>query len=201
MISSPSKGLRSPDVTGKLIVIKFVDDEGENKEEIDTVKSGLLALVSHRDIRNNNKDILQVAYQRYSQVISQFLAAKRHYRNPLFGVLATAREQMVDFITHALFCDDKGVVREADKEWKVRQAYCDAVVKSGFDTFNHYNDVIVSLEMKRSRDSAPSPVSSLFDQWTQERSAELAVYVDRLANVFGAPCRGITALRAAAMSR
>ena len=58
-------------------MIKFVDDEGKEKEEIDTVKSGLLALVSHRDIRNNNKEILQVAYQRYSQVINQFLAWQR----------------------------------------------------------------------------------------------------------------------------
>ena len=179
--------LRSPDVTGKLEMMSFVDDEGVEKEEIDTTKSGLLALVSHRDIRNNNKEILQVAYQRYSQVINQFLATKRHYRNPLFGVLATAREQMVDFITHALLCDDKGVVRDADKEWKVSQSYCDAVVKSGFDGVNHFNEVIVSLETERSRDSAPAPVNSLLDQWTQERSAELAVYVDRLANAFGAP--------------
>jgi len=118
------------------------------------------------------------------------LATKRHYRNPLFGVLATAREQMVDFITHALLCDDKGVVRDADKERKVSQAYCGAVVKLGFDTVNNCNGVIVSLEMERSRDSAPAPVSSLFDQWTQERSAELAVYVDRLANAFGAPRNG-----------
>ena len=61
------------------------------------------------------------------------------------------------------------------------------MVKSGFDTVNHYNDVIVSLETERSRDSAPTPVSSLFDQWTQKRSAELVVYVDRLVNAFGAP--------------
>ena len=94
---------------------------------------------------------------------------------------------MIDFITHAFLCDDNGVVREVDKEWKVSQAYCDAVVKSGFDTVNHYNDVIVSLETERSRDSVPASVSSLLDQWTQERSAELAVSVDRLANAFGAP--------------
>ena len=50
--------LRSPDVTGKLVMMTFVDDEGEEKEEIDTSKSGLLALVSHRDIWNNNKEIL-----------------------------------------------------------------------------------------------------------------------------------------------
>ena len=179
--------LRSSDVTGKLVMIKLVDDEGEEHEEIDTAKSGLLALFSHRDIRNNNKEILQVAYQRYSQVVNQFLATKRHYRNPLFGILATAREQMVDFITHALLCDDKGVVRDADKEWKVSQAYCDAVLKSGFDGVNHYNDVIVSLETERSKESAPKPINSLLDQWTQERSAELAVYIDRLANAFGAP--------------
>ena len=179
--------LRSAGVTGKLVMLTLVDDEGEEHEEIDTAKSGLLAFVSHRDIRNNNKEILQVAYQRYSQVINQFLATKRHYRNPLFGVLATAREQMVDFVTHALLCDDKGVVREADKEWKVSQAYCDAVVKSGFGGVNHYNDAIVSLETERSKDSAPKPVNSLLDQWTQEHSAELAVYVDRLANAFGAP--------------
>ena len=183
--------LRSPDVTGKLVMMTFVDDEGDEKEEIDTSKSGLLALVSHRDIRNNNKEILQVAYQRYSQVINHFLATKRHYRNPLFGVLATSREQMVDFITHALLCDDKGLVRDADKEWKVSQSYCDAVVKSGFDGVNHYNEVIVSLETERSKDSAPAPANSLLDQWTQERSAELSVYVDRLANAFGAP-RNIT---------
>ena len=92
--------LRSADVTGKLVMITLVDDEGEEQEEIGTVKSGLLALVSHRDIRsNNNKDILQVAYQRYSQVINQFLATKRHYRNPLFGVLATARESMCGQMT------------------------------------------------------------------------------------------------------
>ena len=81
--------LRSADVTGKLVTITLVDDGGEEQEEIDTAKSGFLALVSHRDIRNN-KEILQVAYQRYSQVINQFLATKRHYHNPLFGVLATA---------------------------------------------------------------------------------------------------------------
>ena len=63
-----------------------------------------------------------------------------------------------------------------------------AVVKSGFDGVKHYNEVIVSLETERSKDSAPAPVNSLLDQWTQERSsAELAVYVDRLANAFGAP--------------
>ena len=44
----------------------------------------------------------------------------------------------------------------------------------------------VSLETERSQDSAPAPAGSLLDQWTQERSAELAVYVDRLANAFGA---------------
>ena len=63
--------LRAPDVTGKLLMMALVDDEGEEHEEIDTAKSGLLALVSHRDIRNNNKEMLQVAYQRYSQVINQ----------------------------------------------------------------------------------------------------------------------------------
>ena len=105
-----------------------------------------------------------MAYQRYSQVINQLLATKRHYRNPLFGVLATAQEQMVDFITHPLLCGDKGVVCEADKEWKVSQAYCDTVVKSRFDTVNHYNDIIVSLETERSRDGAPAPVSSVLDQ-------------------------------------
>ena len=94
---------------------------------------------------------------------------------------------MVDFITHALLCDDKGEVRAADKEWKVSQAYCDAVVKSSFDLINHYNDDIVSFETERSKDSAPAPVSTLFEQWAQERSAELAVYVDRLANACGAP--------------
>ena len=36
--------LRSPDVTGKLVMIKLVDDEGEESEEIDTAKSGLLAM-------------------------------------------------------------------------------------------------------------------------------------------------------------
>ena len=179
--------LRSADVTGKLVMKTFVDDEGKSKEEIDTAKSGLLALVSHRDIRDNDKEILQVAYQRYSQVINQFLATKRHYRNPLFGILASAREHMVDFITHALLCDDKGEVRKADMEWKVSQAYCDAVVKSGFDTVNHYNEVIVSLETSRSKGNAPPPVGSLLEQWTQERSHELAIYVDRLANAFGAP--------------
>ena len=71
---------------------------------------------------------------------------------------------MVDFITHALLCDDKGLVREADKEWKVSQDYCDAVVKSGFDGVNHYNEVIVSLETERSKDSAPKPINSLLDQ-------------------------------------
>ena len=70
---------------------------------------------------------------------------------------------------------------------KVSQSYCDTVVKSGFDGVNHYNKVIVSLETERSKDSAPAPVNSLLDQWTQERSAELAVSVDRLANAFGAP--------------
>ena len=54
--------LRSIDVTGKLVMIKFVDDEEEEKKEIDTVKSGLLALVSHRDIRNNNKKTLQLGH-------------------------------------------------------------------------------------------------------------------------------------------
>ena len=86
-----------------------------------------------------------------------------------------------------MLCDDKGVVREADKEWKVSQAYCDAVAKSGFDGANHYNDAFVSLETERSKDSAPKSINSLLDQWAQERSAELAVYIDRLANAFGAP--------------
>jgi hypothetical protein len=179
--------LRSSDVTGKLVMTTLVDDEGESSEELDVMQSGLLALLSHPDIRNNNKEILRVAYLRYSQIIDQFLATRRHYRNPLFGTLATAREEMVQYITYALLCDDKGEVRAADKDWKVSQTYCDAVVKSGFDTVNHYNEVLVSLETERSKDSAPAPVNNLFDQWTQERSAELSVYIDRLANAFGAP--------------
>ena len=73
---------------------------------------------------------------------------------------------------------------------KVSQSYCDAVVKLGFDGVNHYNEAIVSLETERSKDNAPAPANSLLDQWTQERSAELAVYVDRLANAFGAPRNG-----------
>jgi hypothetical protein len=52
---------------------------------------------------------------------------------------------------------------------------------------NHYDDVIASLETERSKESAPKPINSLLDQWMQERSAELAVYVDRLADAFGAP--------------
>lgn len=179
--------LRSPSVTGKLVMKTEVDDEGQDFQEIDVMQSGLLALVSHPDIRNNNNEILRVAYLRYSQVVNQFLATKRHYRNPLFATLATAREEMVQFITYALLCDDTGKVREADKEWKVSQAYCDAVVKSGFDSVNHYNEIIVSLEKDRCKSTAPAKVGNLHDQWTQERSPELAVYIDRLANAFGAP--------------
>jgi hypothetical protein len=45
-------------------MMKLADDEGKESEEIDTVTSDLLALVSHWNIRNNNKETLQVAYQR-----------------------------------------------------------------------------------------------------------------------------------------
>ena len=175
--------LRSADETGRLVMVKLVDDDGEESEEVDAIASGLLAIVSHKKIRNNNKEILRVAYLRYPQIINQVLATRRHYRSPLFGTLVTAREQMIEFITHALLCDDKEGVRESDKKWKVSQAYCDAVVKSGFDEVNHYNDAIVSLKTEWSKGSAPAPVSTLFEQWTQDRSNELAVYIDRLAKL------------------
>ena len=72
---------------------------------------------------------------------------------------------MVDFIIHALLCDDKGLVRDADKEWKeewkVSQSYCDAVVKSGFDGVNHFNEIIVSLETE-GRKTALRHQSTLF---------------------------------------
>lgn len=57
----------------------------------------------------------------------------------------------------------------------------------GFDQTNYWNEIIVALETERSKDSAPASVGNLVDQWTQPRSAEHAVYIDRLANGFGAP--------------
>ena len=179
--------LRSPAVTAPLVWTSVYDEENNESRVVDDLKSGLTALFARPDVRSVDDEILRLAFLRYSQVLNQFLATKRHYRNPIFTRLALARESIVDFIKRALITDDRGKIREADKDWKIDPRYARALVSGNWDTENHYNNIIVSLELARSKSSAPAPVGDLASQWSQPRSAELAIYVDRFACCFGAP--------------
>ena len=179
--------LRSSTVTGPLVWLSVYDEENNESHVIDDMKSGLAVLFLQPGIRSVDDEILRLAFLRYSQVLNQFLATKRHYRNPLFTRLALARESIVDFIKRALITDDRGNIREADKDWKIDPRYARALVAGNWDSENHYNNIIVSLERERSKHSAPAPVGDLHSQWSQPRSAELAIYIDRFACCFGAP--------------
>ena len=49
----------------------------------------------------------------------------------------------------AVITDDRGVVRRNDEGFKLTEAYVAAIARYGFDTVNHYNNLIVALECKR----------------------------------------------------
>ena len=179
--------LRSSTVTGPLVWLTVYDEEDNEPHVVGDMKSGLAALFSRPDIRSADDEILRLVFLRYSQVPNQFLATKRHYRNPLFTRLALARESIVDFIKRTLITDDRGNIREAGKDWKIDPRYARALVAGNWDSENHYNNIIVSLGLGRSKHSAPAPVDDLHSQWPRPRSAELAIYIDRFACCFGAP--------------
>ena len=153
--------LRSSVVTAPLTWLTAYDEENNEPHVVDDLKSGLAVLFSRPDVRDTDDEILRLAFLRYSQVLNQFLATKRHCRSPLFTRLALARESIVEFIKRALITDDRGNIRAADKDWKTDPRYARAIVAGNWDTENHYNNTIVSLELERSKHSAPAPVGDL----------------------------------------
>ena len=179
--------LRSSTATGPLVWLTVYDEENNPAQVVGDLKSGLTALFSRPDVRSADAEILRLAFLRYSQVPNQFLATKRHYRNPLFARLALARESVVAFIKRALITDNRGIIREADKDWKINPRYARALVAGNWDTENHYNNIIVSLELERSKHSALAPVGDLLSQWSHD---ELTIYVGRFACCYGAPRNG-----------
>ena len=87
--------LRSSVVTAPLVWLTVFDEENNESQVVGDLKSGLAVLFSRPDVRNTDDEILRLEFLRYSQVINQFLAIKRQYRNPLFTRLALARESIV----------------------------------------------------------------------------------------------------------
>jgi hypothetical protein len=76
--------LRSPIVTAPLVWLTVFDEDNNESHVVGELRSGLAVLFSRPGVRNTDDEILRLAFLRYSQVIYQFLATKRHYRNPLF---------------------------------------------------------------------------------------------------------------------
>ena len=193
--------LVSKSVCAPLSYTETHDEKGAEIRVVDDVNSGLLALLQQPSVRGNAVEVCRLAYLRYEPIVNQFFATKCYYQSELFQILAAARLEVVNFFSAAVITDDRGTVRRNDDGFKLDEAYVTAITRSGFDSVNHYNHLIVALECKRAgiafdpkssakmRESSAIPTlcSTNESQWNQPRSPELVILVDRIANCLGCP--------------
>ena len=179
--------LRSPTVTASLMWLTVYGEENNESRVVGDLKSGLAFLFSQPDVRSIDDEILRLAFLRYSQVPNQFIATRRHYRNPLFTRLALARENIVWGLSSMRLSPTTAVTfaRRTETGKSTLVMHAPSLLATRIQK-KHYSNIIVSLELERSKHSAPAPVGDLLSQWSQPRSAELAIYVDGFACCFSA---------------